>query len=151
MHNDPARGHLSQGVQLAIGSGEHLRVGIVSAKWNRPIIDALITGTASCRVASWAFGPCPPVSVQCTGCTNALLSCGVRQTNIIHDVVPGSYELPFAAKSMILRHARAQVRFASERCSFECWCGAIDLVYFTDAGGCGDLHRRADQRRNHAL
>ncbi|MCJ1380970.1 hypothetical protein MMC17_004079 [Xylographa soralifera] len=57
--------------------GTPLRIAIVHARWNTPIISALVSG-----------------------CTSTLLSLGVQAHNIITESVPGSYELPFAVKSI---------------------------------------------------
>lgn len=53
--------------------GTGLRIGIVHARWNDTIIDALLAGTKS-----------------------KLLECGVQESNIIVQSVPGSWELPIA-------------------------------------------------------
>ncbi|GAB7335126.1 hypothetical protein MBLNU13_g06965t1 [Cladosporium sp. NU13] len=59
--------------------GTPLRIGIVHARWNTQIIDALLAGTlASLRAA------------------------GVRDENIVIQTVPGSYELPYAVQRMYL-------------------------------------------------
>jgi hypothetical protein len=56
-----------------LGSG--LRIGIVHARWNTKIIDALLAGTKK-----------------------ALAKSGVKDENIVIQSVPGSYELPYAVK-----------------------------------------------------
>ncbi|KXT06298.1 hypothetical protein AC578_9119 [Pseudocercospora eumusae] len=58
--------------------GSPLRIGIVHARWNTKIIDALLTGTLQ-----------------------ALKSHGVREENIVIQSVPGSYELPFAVGRIV--------------------------------------------------
>lgn len=60
----------------SLGSG--LRIGIVHARWNTKIIDALLAGTKK-----------------------ALAAAGVKEENIVTQSVPGSYELPFAVKQYV--------------------------------------------------
>ncbi|KAF2212562.1 hypothetical protein CERZMDRAFT_97060 [Cercospora zeae-maydis SCOH1-5] len=57
--------------------GANLRIGIVHARWNTKIIDALLQGTLK-----------------------SLKAAGVRQENIVIQTVPGSYELPYAVQKM---------------------------------------------------
>ncbi|KAK3670080.1 lumazine synthase [Recurvomyces mirabilis] len=57
--------------------GSSLRIGIVHARWNTKIIDALLQGTIA-----------------------ELTNAGVKQENIVIQSVPGSYELPFAVQRM---------------------------------------------------
>ena len=59
--------------------GTPLRIGIVHARWNTQIIDALLEGTLS-----------------------KLRAAGVRDENIVIQTVPGSYELPYAVQRMYL-------------------------------------------------
>lgn len=54
--------------------GSALRIGIVHARWNLPIIEALVNGA-----------------------TSKLKELGVKEDNIVVQSVPGSFELPFAA------------------------------------------------------
>lgn len=61
---------------MGVGSG--LRVGIIHARWNTKIIDALLQGTFK-----------------------SLKAGGVKEENIVVQSVPGSYELPYAAQKMI--------------------------------------------------
>lgn len=58
-------------------TGSSLRIGIIHARWNTKIIDALLQGTMK-----------------------SLKAAGVRDENIVTQSVPGSYELPFAAQKM---------------------------------------------------
>ena len=58
---------------LLILPGSKLRIGIVHARWNAPIITALVAGARK-----------------------ALSAAGVLEPNIVVQDVPGSYELPFA-------------------------------------------------------
>ncbi|KAF8584086.1 Lumazine synthase [Ramaria rubella] len=58
--------------------GSSLRIGIVHARWNATVIDALLKGVLA-----------------------KLHECGVKPQNIVVQNVPGSYELPFACKKMI--------------------------------------------------
>ena len=57
--------------------GAPLRIGIVHARWNTRIIDALLSGTVS-----------------------ALRASGVKEENLVIQSVPGSYELPYAVHRM---------------------------------------------------
>ena len=59
--------------------GSPLRIGIVHARWNTPIISALLEGTL-----------------------RSLRAAGVRDENITIQTVPGSYELPYAVQRMYL-------------------------------------------------
>ncbi|KAF2702943.1 hypothetical protein K504DRAFT_508572 [Pleomassaria siparia CBS 279.74] len=67
--------------------GSGLRIGIVHARWNTKIIDALLAGTQK-----------------------ALSDAGVKPENISLQSVPGSYELPYAVKQMF---AASQVQSSS--------------------------------------
>ncbi|KAG9318626.1 6,7-dimetjyl-8-ribityllumazine synthase [Chiua virens] len=58
--------------------GSSLRIAIVHARWNKVIIDALVAGAISQLKAS-----------------------GVKDTNIVVQSVPGSYELPLACSKVI--------------------------------------------------
>lgn len=53
--------------------GSSLRIAIVHARWNKTVIDALLSGTI-----------------------NALKKNGVKESNIVVQTVPGSFELPLA-------------------------------------------------------
>ncbi|SCU82687.1 LAMI_0C00474g1_1 [Lachancea mirantina] len=59
-------------------NGSEIRVGIIHARWNKMIIDALVNGAVE-----------------------RLKSMGVREENIVVETVPGSFELPWAAKRFI--------------------------------------------------
>ena len=58
--------------------GSPLRIAIVHARWNKPIIDALVQGAVS-----------------------KLKAVGVRESNIVIQSVPGSYELPMAVSKYV--------------------------------------------------
>ncbi|KEP52378.1 6,7-dimethyl-8-ribityllumazine synthase [Rhizoctonia solani 123E] len=58
--------------------GSNLRVAIVHARWNKTVIDALVTGAVE-----------------------KLKERGVKESNIVIQSVPGSFELPFACSKMI--------------------------------------------------
>ncbi|GJJ12310.1 hypothetical protein Clacol_006551 [Clathrus columnatus] len=79
-----------KGIDLSYSSsfdGSSLRIGIVHARWNAPIIEALLQGTR-----------------------DKLVQCGVKSQNIVVQSVPGSFELPFATKKMIAgSHVQANV------------------------------------------
>ena len=64
--------------------GSKIRVGIIHARWNRVIIDALVKGAIE-RMASL----------------------GVEEKNIIIETVPGSYELPWGTKRFVDRQAKS--------------------------------------------
>jgi 6,7-dimethyl-8-ribityllumazine synthase len=69
-------GYISLSLPLLIPiAGSELRIGIVHARWNAKIIDALVDGAKK-----------------------TLKECGVRDENIVLQTVPGSYELPFAVQ-----------------------------------------------------
>lgn len=55
--------------------GSALRIGIVHARWNPTIIEPLVQGAKE-----------------------KLLGCGVKESNIVVQSVPGSWELPFAVQ-----------------------------------------------------
>ncbi|KAK7748415.1 lumazine synthase [Diatrype stigma] len=57
--------------------GSGLRIGIVHARWNSSIIEPLLKGT-----------------------TEKLLACGVPESNIVVQSVPGSWELPIAVQRL---------------------------------------------------
>lgn len=69
---------LTQPRQLTLmRTGSNLRIGIVHARWNKKLIDALLQGTLK-----------------------SLKAGGVKQENIVIQTVPGSYELPYAVQKM---------------------------------------------------
>ena len=57
-----------------------LRVGIVHARWNKEVIDALVQGTLE-----------------------SLAMAGVPHENVVIDSVPGSWELPMGVQNMLAR------------------------------------------------
>ncbi|KAJ8115954.1 hypothetical protein OPT61_g2532 [Boeremia exigua] len=67
--------------------GSNLRIGIIHARWNTTIIDALLAGTKQ-----------------------ALAQSGVKEENIVIQSVPGSYELPYAVKQL---YSASQVQSSS--------------------------------------
>ncbi|KAG6862086.1 hypothetical protein C0995_007216 [Termitomyces sp. Mi166 len=58
--------------------GSNLRVAIVHARWNKTVIDALLAGAIA-----------------------KLKERGVKESNIVIESVPGSYELPLASSKII--------------------------------------------------
>lgn len=62
--------------------GSQVRVGIIHARWNRVIIDALVKGAIE-----------------------RLTSLGVREENIVVETVPGSFELPWGSKRLVDRES----------------------------------------------
>lgn len=65
--------------------GSQLRIGVVHARWNLPIIQALLDGAL-----------------------NKLRELGVKEENIVVQAVPGSFELPFACSkwALLSSHSR---------------------------------------------
>ncbi|GMM29502.1 lumazine synthase [Martiniozyma asiatica (nom. inval.)] len=61
--------------------GSSVRVGIVHARWNKVVIDALVDGAIS-----------------------KLKAMNVPDENIIVESIPGAYELPFATMQMFKKH-----------------------------------------------
>ncbi|KAF9227751.1 Lumazine synthase [Gyrodon lividus] len=59
--------------------GSALRIAIVHARWNETVIGALVAGAVS-----------------------KLKECGVKDTNIVVQSVPGSFELPLACSKVIV-------------------------------------------------
>ncbi|RYO78868.1 hypothetical protein DL766_010309 [Monosporascus sp. MC13-8B] len=64
--------------------GSGLRIGIVHARWNSSIIEPLLKGTV-----------------------DKLLACGVKESNIVVQSVPGSWELPIAVQRL---YAASQIQ-----------------------------------------
>ncbi|KAK6454090.1 6,7-dimethyl-8-ribityllumazine synthase [Scheffersomyces xylosifermentans] len=63
--------------------GSKLRVGILHARWNSKIIEALVAGAKA-----------------------KLLQFGVAEENIIIETVPGSFELPYGSKLFVDKYKR---------------------------------------------
>lgn len=63
--------------------GSNLRIGIIHARWNRVVIDALVEGAIK-----------------------RMKSLGVKEENIIIETVPGSYELPWGTKRFVDRQKK---------------------------------------------
>lgn len=59
--------------------GSSLRVAIVHARWNKPVIDALVAGAVT-----------------------KLKERGVKESNIVVQTVPGSFELPLACSKYVV-------------------------------------------------
>ncbi|TMM53858.1 6,7-dimethyl-8-ribityllumazine synthase [Maribacter algarum] len=74
-----ANKNLSVYDKATIPNAKDLRFGIVVSEWNSEITEEL-----------------------CTGALEALLDCGASSENIIRWDVPGSFELTFGCKKMIL-------------------------------------------------
>ncbi|KAH6867005.1 6,7-dimethyl-8-ribityllumazine synthase [Alternaria rosae] len=71
--------------------GSGLRIGIIHARWNTKIIDALLEGTK-----------------------RKLKEAGVKDENIVVQSVPGSYELPYAVKQHFYRlYSASQIQSSS--------------------------------------
>lgn len=60
--------------------GSPLRIAIVHSRWNKSVIDALVDGTI-----------------------NKLKEQGVKESNIVLQSVPGSFELPLACQKYVPR------------------------------------------------
>ncbi|EGO52871.1 6,7-dimethyl-8-ribityllumazine synthase [Neurospora tetrasperma FGSC 2508] len=67
--------------------GSGLRIGIIHARWNDTIIEPLLAGTKA-----------------------KLLDCGVKESNIVVQSVPGSWELPIAVQRL---YSASQVQSSS--------------------------------------
>ncbi|KAI1259648.1 6,7-dimethyl-8-ribityllumazine synthase [Xylariaceae sp. FL1019] len=78
--------------------GSALRIGIVHARWNETVIAPLLEGTKA-----------------------QLTKCGVKNSNIVVQSVPGSWELPFAVQRM---YTASQVQQTSSGSAL----GAGDLL-----------------------
>jgi len=75
---------------LKVHDGKGLRVAIVHTRWNESIVAALVNGAKT-----------------------ALRDCGVKADDIHIVTVPGSYELPFAARSLAVNGDDKGRRFDS--------------------------------------
>ncbi|KAF1816000.1 6,7-dimethyl-8-ribityllumazine synthase [Eremomyces bilateralis CBS 781.70] len=82
--------------------GSNLRIGIVHARWNTKIIDALLSGAKQ-----------------------SLKAAGVKDENIVLQSVPGSYELPFAVQRM---YSASQVQSSSSSAGGALLASATDLL-----------------------
>lgn len=69
---------MSKNVTFSKLNGSKLKIGIVASRWNSKVVDALVDG-----------------------CMRAFEECKVKKKNITVLRVPGSYELPFAARQII--------------------------------------------------
>ena len=69
---------MKKGIEFEKMDGTKLKIGIVVARWNSEITDALFDQ-----------------------CKQALLDSGVENKNILVNYVPGSYETVYAAKNLI--------------------------------------------------
>jgi 6,7-dimethyl-8-ribityllumazine synthase len=67
-----------KGPAAQIHDGSSLRIGIVHARWNDTIIDPLLAGAKA-----------------------KLRECGVKESNIVVQTVPGSWELPIAVQRYV--------------------------------------------------
>lgn len=59
--------------------GKEMRIGIIRTRWNENHVKPLVLG-----------------------CRNALKECNVKEENIFETSVPGSFELPLAARFLAL-------------------------------------------------
>ncbi|KAK4192620.1 putative 6,7-dimethyl-8-ribityllumazine synthase [Podospora australis] len=74
----------NKGPAPQLHDGSNLRIGIVHARWNDTIIEPLLAGTKA-----------------------KLLETGVKESNIVVQTVPGSWELPIAVQRL---YAASQVQ-----------------------------------------
>ncbi|KAK9450002.1 6,7-dimethyl-8-ribityllumazine synthase [Limtongia smithiae] len=88
-----------KGVALEI-SGTDLRIGIVHSRWNKAVIDSLVSAAQA-----------------------QLLKMGVKPENIVIETVPGSYELPFAVSRL---YAASQIQSATTAATTG--VGTVDLL-----------------------
>ncbi|KAL2178615.1 6,7-dimethyl-8-ribityllumazine synthase [Thermothelomyces heterothallicus CBS 202.75] len=77
----------NKGPAPQLHDGSNLRIGIVHARWNNTIIEPLLAGAKA-----------------------KLKECGVKDSNIVVQTVPGSWELPIAVQRL---YAASQVQSAS--------------------------------------
>jgi len=68
----------NKGPAPQLHDGSSLRVGIVHARWNDTIIEPLLAGAKA-----------------------KLKECGVKESNIVVQTVPGSWELPIAVQRYV--------------------------------------------------
>ncbi|KAH3898663.1 probable 6,7-dimethyl-8-ribityllumazine synthase [Saccharomycodes ludwigii] len=61
--------------------GSNLRVAIIHARWNKQVIDALVSG-----------------------CIKRLKELNVKEENIVVETVPGSFELPYGVEAYSKKH-----------------------------------------------
>jgi 6,7-dimethyl-8-ribityllumazine synthase len=73
-----ANRNLSEYDKDGIPKADHLKIGLVVSEWNTEITEGLYKGAY-----------------------NALVDCGVKESNILRWDVPGSFELTFGCKKMI--------------------------------------------------
>ncbi|KAK4131980.1 Lumazine synthase [Trichocladium antarcticum] len=77
----------TKGPAPQLHDGSNLRIGIIHARWNDTIIQPLVAGTKA-----------------------KLTECGVKESNIIVQSVPGAWELPIAVQRL---YAASQVQSSS--------------------------------------
>ncbi|KAF2630643.1 6,7-dimethyl-8-ribityllumazine synthase-like protein [Macroventuria anomochaeta] len=100
--------------------GSSLRIGIIHARWNTTIIDALLDGTKK-----------------------ALAQAGVKDENIVIQSVPGSYELPYAVKQL---YSASQVQSSSTGvvgAAADLLGSASDLTQLNLGGGSGEKKEKS--------
>lgn len=68
-----------KGPSAAQYDGSALRIAIVHARWNKTVIEALVNGAVA-----------------------KLKECGVKESNIVIQSVPGSFELPIACSKYVM-------------------------------------------------
>lgn len=68
----------TKGPTPQLHDGSNLRIGIIHARWNDTIIEPLVAGTKA-----------------------KLTECGVKESNIIVQSVPGAWELPIAVQRCV--------------------------------------------------
>lgn len=75
----------NKGPAPQLHDGSNLRVGIVHARWNDSIIDPLLAGAKA-----------------------KLQECGVKESNIVVQTVPGAWELPIAVQRYVSLERNSQ-------------------------------------------
>ncbi|ROT36986.1 Lumazine synthase [Sodiomyces alkalinus F11] len=90
--------------------GSGLRIGIVHARWNATIIEPLLTGAK-----------------------DKLLACGVKESNIVVQSVPGSWELPIAVQRLFAASQIQHSKGGSESAGDLLASSTADLAAFSAA------------------
>jgi len=97
---------MSKGIAFEARDGSGLKIGVVVARWNSSITNALRDG-----------------------CLQALRGAGVSESDILVQEVPGSYEVVYGAKMLIEQGADAVVAIGclikGETMHFEYICEAV--------------------------
>jgi hypothetical protein len=95
-------------------NGSALRIGIVHARWNKVVVDALVDGAVK-----------------------TLKARGVKESAIVVQAVPGSFELPLATSKCVFSTLPAQRRTRRAMAHPNSFCQ--DDIWIADSGEC---HRK---------